>query len=127
MILLTLACRTKTRNRGRFSCQVHDSYRRRLALDACPELEQTHQLLRGYAQVLARRTDADLPDWISIACDVQLPGITGFARGPTADLEAVIVGLTAHWSSGGTEDAVTHVKEIKRQLYGRAGFDRSAK
>ncbi|WP_409467174.1 hypothetical protein [Streptomyces sp. HC307] len=41
----------------------------------------------------------------------------------TADLEAVIAGLTLHWSSGGTEGAVTRVKKIKRQLYGRAGFE----
>ncbi|WP_398940117.1 MULTISPECIES: hypothetical protein [Streptomyces] len=49
--------------------------------------------------------------------------MTGFARGLTSDLEAVIAGLTLHWSSGGTEGAVTRVKKIKRQLYGRAGFE----
>ena len=46
-----------------------------------------------------------------------------FVRGLTSDLEAVIAGLTLHWSSGGTEGAVTRVKKIKRQLYGRAGFE----
>lgn len=35
----------------------------------------------------------------------------------------MIAGLTVHWSSGGTEGAVNRVKKIKRQLYGRAGFD----
>nr|WP_225859668.1 transposase [Streptomyces albicerus] len=92
-------------------------------LDACPELEQTHELVRDFAQILAQRTGADLPDWISSARDAQLPGITGFARGLIADLEAVIAGLTVHWSSGGTEGAVNRIKKIKRQLYGRAGFD----
>jgi transposase len=43
--------------------------------------------------------------------------------GLTSDLEAVIAGLTLHWSSGGTEGAVNRVKKIKRQLYGRAGFE----
>ncbi|MDQ1022564.1 transposase [Streptomyces umbrinus] len=92
-------------------------------LDACPELEQTHELVRDFAQMLTQRTGADLPDWISTARAAQLPGITGFARGLTSDLEAVIAGLTLHWSSGGTEGAVTRVKKIKRQLYGRAGFE----
>lgn len=91
-------------------------------LDACPELEQTHELVRDFAQMLTQRTGADLPDWINTARTAQLPGITGFARGLTSDLEAVIAGLTLHWSSGGTEGAVTRVKKIKRQLYGRAGF-----
>lgn len=54
--------------------------------------------------------------------DAARRSLSGFARGPTADLEAVIAGLTVHWSSGATEGAVTRVKKIKRQLYGRAGF-----
>jgi len=92
-------------------------------LDACPELDQTHELVRDFTQMLARRTGADLPDWISAARTTRLPGITGFAHGLTTDLEAVIAGLTVHWSSGGTEGAVNRVKKIKRQLYGRAGFE----
>lgn len=32
-------------------------------------------------------------------------------------------GLTLEWSSGATEGAVNRIKKIKRQLYGRAGFD----
>lgn len=73
--------------------------------------------------MLTQRTGAELPDWINTARAAQLPGITRFARGPTSDLEAVIAGLTLHWSSGGTEGAVTRVKKIKRQLHGRAGFE----
>ncbi|MEU5347338.1 transposase [Streptomyces sp. NPDC020766] len=92
-------------------------------LGTCPELEQTHGLVRDFAQMLTQRTGAELPDWINTARAAQLPGITRFARGPTSDLEAVIAGLTLHWSSGGTEGAVTRVKKIKRQLHGRAGFE----
>jgi len=65
-------------------------------LDACPELDQTHELVRDFAQILARRTGADLPDWISSARATGLPGITGFAHRLTTDLEAVIAGLTVH-------------------------------
>ncbi len=69
----------------------------------------TRTRLRRDARPAHRRTD--LPDWISTARAVRLPGMTGFARGPTADLEAVIAGLTVHWSSGGTEGAVNRVKK----------------
>jgi len=65
-------------------------------LDTCPELEQTHELVRDFAQMLTQRTGADLPDWINTARAAQLTGITGFARGLTSDLEAVIAGLTLH-------------------------------
>jgi len=97
--------------------------RLKTVLDACPELGLTHELVRDFAQLLVRRTGADLPNWISAARAAQLPGMTGFAHGLTTDLEAVTAGLTVHWSSGGTEGAVNRVKKIKRQLYGRAGFE----
>ncbi|MFI1357732.1 transposase [Streptomyces sp. NPDC020898] len=92
-------------------------------LDACPELDQTHQHVRDFAQMLAQRTGANLPDWISTARAARLPGVTGFAHGLTTDLEAVTAGLTVHWSSGGTEGAGNRIKKIKRQLYGHAGFE----
>ena len=74
----------------------------RAVLDARPELHQTHNLVRDFAQILARRTGADLPDWISAARTSRLPGITGFAHGLTTDLEAAIARLTVYWNSGGT-------------------------
>lgn len=53
----------------------------------------------------------------------QLPGLTDFALHLLRDLDAVTAGLTLHWISGGTERAVNRIKKIKRQLYGRAGFE----
>lgn len=38
-------------------------------------------------------------------------------------LDAVPAGLTLNWSSGSIEGAVNRIKRIKRQLYGRAGFE----
>ncbi|MFE5709615.1 hypothetical protein ACFQ7J_02115 [Streptomyces sp. NPDC056501] len=39
------------------------------------------------------------------------------------DLDAVTAGLTLDWRSGTIEGAVNRIKKIKRQLYGRAGFE----
>lgn len=100
-----------------------ETQRLKAVLDGCPELQQTHDLVRDFARMITQRTGADLLRWIDTARANPLPGITGFAAGLTADLEAVTAGLTMHWSSGGTEGAVTRVKKIKRQLYGRAGFE----
>ncbi|WP_405692395.1 hypothetical protein [Streptomyces sp. NBC_00057] len=52
-----------------------------------------------------------------------MPGLTGFAPHMLRDLDAVTAGLTLEWSSGGTEGAANRIKKIKRQLYGRAGFE----
>ncbi|MFJ3799955.1 transposase [Streptomyces sp. NPDC090088] len=91
-------------------------------LTACPELDQAHQPVGDFAEMLTTRAGTLLPEWIDRARAAQLPGITGFASGLTADLEAVVAGLTLPWSSGSIEGAVTRIKKIKRQLYGRAGF-----
>ncbi|GAA2348614.1 hypothetical protein [Dactylosporangium salmoneum] len=52
-----------------------------------------------------------------------MPGITKFATGLTADLDAVTAGLSLPFSSGPVEGNVNRIKMIKRQMYGRAGFD----
>ena len=43
--------------------------------------------------------------------------------GPRNDQHAVTNGLTLHWNSGMVEGTVNKIKMIKRQMYGRAGFD----
>jgi len=53
-----------------------------------------------------------------------VPALRRFATGPWADLEAVRAGLTEIWSNGPTEGFVHKRKLLKRQGYGRAGFDR---
>ena len=106
-----------TRNGARSKAVLTEVKKRQRRLD------QTHTFVRDFAQMLARRTGPDLPTWISTARRAQLQGMTGFTHGLTTDLEAVIAGLTVHWSSGGTEGAVNRIKKIKRQLYGRAGFE----
>ncbi|WP_208853282.1 transposase [Streptomyces albofaciens] len=35
----------------------------------------------------------------------------------------MVAGLTEPWNSGSVEGAVTRIKKMKRQLYGRAGFE----
>ncbi|MEU2119856.1 hypothetical protein ABZ567_30415 [Streptomyces sp. NPDC016459] len=56
-----------------------------------------------------------------------LPGLTGFALHLLRDLDAITAGLTLDWSAGSSEGAVNRIKKIKRQLYGRAGFERLRK
>ncbi|WP_246204314.1 transposase [Streptomyces tailanensis] len=49
--------------------------------------------------------------------------LCSLARGLRQDFDAVIAGLTLEWSSGKVEGNVNRVKRIKRDGYGRAGFD----
>ncbi|MEU9786684.1 transposase [Streptomyces phaeochromogenes] len=92
-------------------------------MDACPELAAAHDLVRDFGDMLTQQTGVLLPAWIGETVEADLPGLTGFARGLTNDLDAITAGPTLRWSSGGTEGAVNRIKKIKRQLYGRAEFE----
>ncbi|MFF9778478.1 ISL3 family transposase [Streptomyces sp. NPDC013978] len=92
-------------------------------LARCPELDTAAEHVRGFGEILAHRLGPTLPAWIEGVDASQLPGLTNFALHLLRDLDAVTAGLTLHWSSGGTEGAVNRIKKIKRQLYGRAGFE----
>lgn len=52
-----------------------------------------------------------------------LPSLHTLAAGIDPDRDAVIAGLTLPWSSGAVEGHVNRIKMIKRQMYGRAGFN----
>jgi transposase len=46
-----------------------------------------------------------------------------FARVLRRDLEAVEQAITSRWSNGPVEGHINRLKMIKRQMYGRAGFE----
>ena len=49
--------------------------------------------------------------------------LRGFADHLQRDRPAVDAALTLPWSNGQTEGQITRLKLLKRQIYGRAGFD----
>ncbi|MEU6164811.1 ISL3 family transposase [Streptomyces tanashiensis] len=92
-------------------------------LARCPALDNAAAHVRDFGEMLTDRLGATLPTWIDAVDASQLPGLTGFALHLLRDLDAVMAGLTLDWSSGSIEGAVNRIKKIKRQLYGRAGFE----
>lgn len=72
---------------------------------------------------MTQRRGADLPAWLDTVDADDLPALQTLATGLRRDLDAVINGLTLEHNSGAVEGAVTRVKALKRQCYGRANFD----
>ena len=66
---------------------------------------------------------AALDAWLADARACGVRTIETFAAGLELDGAAVRAALTTPWSSGQTEGQITRLKLIKRQSYGRAGFD----
>ena len=66
---------------------------------------------------------AQLDTWLADAHTSGVRAVETFATGLEPDGAAVRFALTTPWSSGQAEGQITRHKLIKRQMYGRAGFD----
>jgi transposase len=89
----------------------------------CPHLDRLATHVTSFATMLMRRQGQHLDDWIAAVRADDLPHLQSFATGLTQDYDAVLNGLTLEHSSGAVEGNVNRIKVLKRQMYGRAGFD----
>ncbi|MCX4683454.1 transposase [Kitasatospora purpeofusca] len=89
----------------------------------CNHIAATRRLARGFASLLRRRDGHRLKDWLAEAEQSGITELHSFANGLRQDLAAVTAGLTVAWNSGAVDWHVNRIKMIKRQHYGRAGFD----
>jgi transposase len=89
----------------------------------CPHLDALADHVSGFAEMMVGRHGERLDSWIAgVEADDQ-PDLHRFVNGLRRDETAVRNGLTLAHSSGAVEGGVNRIKMIKRQMYGRAGFD----
>jgi transposase len=91
---------------------------------SCPHLDALAAHIRSFAEMMTRRQGLlALDDWLAQAEASDLPQLRSFANGIRRDQQAVTAGLALPYSSAAMEGNVNKIKMIKRQMYGRAGFD----
>lgn len=89
----------------------------------CPHLDHVADHVTAFAQMMVGREGERLDAWMShVEADDQ-PDLHRFVNGIRRDHDAVLNGLTLEHSSGAVEGSVNRIKMIKRQMYGRAGFE----
>jgi transposase len=88
-----------------------------------PGVETARELAHGFTEMVRHRKAELLPAWLRAAARSKVKEFVGFARGISADYEAVRNALKYEWSNGQLEGQVNRLKVIKRQMYGRAKFD----
>jgi transposase len=89
-----------------------------------PELKVAGDLALEFRHMLRDRNLEALEGWLSRGHEPIVPsGLTGFADSLKRDYEAVKAAFSMTWSNGQVEGQVNRLKLIKRQMYGRAGFD----
>lgn len=92
-------------------------------LEICPDAEEAYPLVQTFGQMVRERKPHDLDSWIDDAQSRKIPEMNGFAVGLRQDKAAVRASLEHPWSNGPVEGHIHRLKLIKRQMYGRAGFD----
>jgi transposase len=90
---------------------------------ASPQVATASRLVHEFAQMVRERKRDRLDDWLRAAHASGIRELRYFARGLQRDYEAVAAGLSLPWSSGPTEGHINRLKTLKRQMYGKAGFD----
>jgi transposase len=87
------------------------------------ELKAAMELTDEFAAMTRKTLAQPLPLWLEKAEQSCCQEIRGFARSLRRDEAAVAAALHERWSNGPVEGAINRLKSLKRQMYGRAGFE----
>ena len=83
-------------------------------------------VLRGYAfefrEALAGREAWRMMAWVDSAKYSRFGPLVRFAYGLQKDISALKSAVETNWSTGQVEGQINRLKMIKREMYGRAGF-----
>jgi transposase len=92
---------------------------------ACPEMTALSRLIGKFAAMLDpdAANEAKLLQWIGEARTADLPHLHSFTRGLELDINAATAAVTLPHHNGRTEGVNNKTKMIKRQMFGRAGFN----
>lgn len=92
-------------------------------LTVSTEVQTVHTLVQSFLDMVRERTGKRLHAWMEEATGRGIPEMKSFVAGIERDYDAVKAGLILPWSQGQVEGQVHRLKLLKRQSYGRAGFD----
>jgi transposase len=92
---------------------------------SCPEMKALASLIGSFAVLLVPdpANEAKLVQWIADARAADLPNLHSFTRGLDLDMKAAVAALTLPYHNGRTEGVNNKTKMLKRQMFGRAGFE----
>jgi transposase len=105
------------------NCSVEDQHTLDLLKQVHPQVSVACELAQAFAQMIRKRNASALEPWLEEAAESDVPELRNFATGIKRDQAAILAALTYAWSQGQTEGQINRLKLIKRQAYGRAGFE----
>ena len=90
--------------------------------DQCPEAGDLRLIALSFRSALTSENSTKLRQWIESAKRCEFGPVVRFAYGLQKDISAVTAAVESSWSTGQVEGQINRLKMIKRQMYGRAGF-----
>ena len=92
-------------------------------LEDNPIIKKVRNTVLNFRRLMKEKEGDKLATWCNEVINDENENIKGFARGILRDFQAVYQGFVSNWSNGPVEGQVNRLKNIKRQMYGRAGFE----
>ena len=89
----------------------------------CPEVINLRQNALCFRAASTADESTQLRRWIEGAKHSEFGAVVRFAYGLQKDISAVAAAVDTSWSTGQVEGQINRLKAIKRQMYGRAGFE----
>ena len=89
----------------------------------CPEVFDLRQLALSFREALMADQSTQLRRWIEKAKRCEFGAVVRFAYGLQKHISAVAAAVDMPWSNGQVEGQINRLKMVKRQMYGRAGFE----
>jgi transposase len=105
--------------------QMTDEQKRLLdrLTNQCPEVDDLRRIALSFRAALQADKSTQLRQWIEGAKCCEFGHVVRFAYGLQKDISAVTAAVETSWSTGQVEGQINRLKMIKRQMYGRAGFE----
>ena len=91
--------------------------------EQCPEAGDLRRIALAFRAALTADNSTQLRQWIEGAKRCEFGPVVRFAYGLQKDISAVSAAVDTSWSTGQVEGQINRLKMIKRQMYGRAGFE----
>jgi transposase len=92
-------------------------------LQFCPKARELRRFVLKFRAILRWRSDKRLSNWVAAVVASTFPFLAQFAKTLSRDWGAVERSITTPWNNGPVEGHINRLKVIKRQMYGRAGFE----
>lgn len=89
----------------------------------CPDVIDLRKISLGFRAAIVADDSQQLRRWIEAAKHSEFGAVVRFAYGLLKDISAVAAAVDTPWSTGQVEGQINRLKMIKRQMYGRAGFE----